>query len=523
MSCHLACLSVASHWPLNRSRRVPIGRLLVCCLTASLLGCGGSNESTDSSQTASTAQASTAKDTQDAADDPPIEVPDGTPDELFAFMEQMETEQLGASEDDEVAAGEADSGDGAAENDAQVRAIRRVMRTRVAACDKILQRDVPEDTRLKAIRYKLDALRTLAAIVPADWQKPLEEYADQLRAGSDGFLRRMADATMFQDQVNDFLSEGAADPDTILQALDKLLANEQAGPETLSATRDAFGWLFQNGNVELAADGFRRIGQRFQSHEDATVSEEADSLLSQAINIRLTQLAKSAMEGDASALQKLLDEMKLLLQPENNDPRILAFAMQTAQFLEFSGHYAEARDAYRLIAERFGKASEDDPGLADNVKRSVELAERRLDLIGKPVKIEGIRLGGRSFDWSEYQGKWVVVAFWTTWHNDWQAELQNINAAIGPFRDPPVEVVTISLDDDRNALEIYLKETPSPWPVVVNPDPLAAGFENANAVRCGVEAVPFIMLVDPQGNVVDIHLLGSRLAEALNRALASAR
>jgi hypothetical protein len=113
----------------------------------------------------------------------------------------------------------------------------------------------------------------------------------------------------------------------------------------------------------------------------------------------------------------------------------------------------------------------------------------------------------------------VVVAFWATWHQDWQNELRSINAAVGPFRDPAVEVVTISLDDERNALERYLKENRTAWPVLVNPDPLAAGFENANAVRCGVEAIPFVLLVNPEGNVVDIHLLGQRLVDTLNREL----
>ena len=50
---------------------------------------------------------------------------------------------------------------------------------------------------------------------------------------------------------------------------------------------------------------------------------------------------------------------------------------------------------------------------------------------------------------------------------------------------------------------------------VVDPDPTSAGFENPNAVRCGVEAVPFILLVNPQGEVVDIHLMGDRLSAAL--------
>ena len=108
-----------------------------------------------------------------------------------------------------------------------------------------------------------------------------------------------------------------------------------------------------------------------------------------------------------------------------------------------------------------------------------------------------------------------VVCFWTTWHEGWLAEVENLRKAIGAYQDPFVEVVAISLDDDRNLLERFLKEHPTYWPVLVNPDPTTAGFENPNALRCGVEAVPFILLVDPQGRVVDVHLMGERLPAAL--------
>ena len=40
---------------------------------------------------------------------------------------------------------------------------------------------------------------------------------------------------------------------------------------------------------------------------------------------------------------------------------------------------------------------------------------RRLDLVGKPMSVEGNLLGGEKFDWSLYAGKVVLVDFWATW------------------------------------------------------------------------------------------------------------
>ena len=229
-------------------------------------------------------------------------------------------------------------------------------------------------------------------------------------------------------------------------------------------------------------------------------------------------MAAAVVEERPQALEQLFSRLEQLLSAENDtDPNLLAYAMQTAQLLEFTGNVNEALKSYRLIGERLQDHA--DAALVRDVKRSVELAERRLGLIGQPLAIEGAQLSGNALDWSTYRGKWVLVCFWATWHDQWPKELENIRQSIEPYRDPPVAVVSISLDNDRNPLERFLKENPAPWPVLVNPDPLAGGFENPNAVRCGVEAVPFILLVNPEGIVVDLHLMGQRLPTALAKHL----
>jgi hypothetical protein len=441
----------------------------------------------------------------------PIPVPEGTPEELFAFINDLDREldvHPSDSPDDDTP----DSSSGTR----QAIALRRVMEARVAACDKILARQVPEETRLKAIMIQLDAIRTLLALDPEGMAERFDEYTRRIANGADPLLSRIARATRFQAEVNRSLSGGKGEPsaDELIAQLQTLLDDPQAGPETLNASREAAGWLLQNGELATATRAFRSIGRRFANHPDATLADEGKSLISQSINLELTGLAKGVAEQRPEAIEQLLAKLQELLSSEGSgDQDILAYAMQTAQLLEFTGHVNEALQAYRLVAQRF----QDDPdaALAAHVKRSVALAERRLGLVGKPLQIDGAQLSGNAFDWQGYRGQWVLVCFWAAWHQEWLTEVKNIVQSIAAYRDPAVSVVAISLDDDRNLLERFLKEHPAPWPIVINPDPTAAGFENPNAVRCGVEAVPFIVLVNPQGIVVDVHLMGDRLAAAL--------
>ena len=58
-----------------------------------------------------------------------------------------------------------------------------------------------------------------------------------------------------------------------------------------------------------------------------------------------------------------------------------------------------------------------------------------------------------------------------------------------------------------------------PWPTVVSADPNTRGMKTPLAIDCGIEFIPFIVLVGRDGNVAALNVrgeeLGPRLAELL--------
>lgn len=496
--------------------------LLVCSLLALHAGCRGSSESSgdkadasNSTSSASTSDASSSGDSKSSAglaEEPPLDaLPDGNAEELFAFLRTSEEKELGPEDSD---ADSPDSGGEAAEPAKdQGPVLRKLMRTRVAVCDKILSKQVPDETQMRALGIKLDALRTLTALDSDRYKAPFLALVDQLSKSGNPLMARMAKATQFQSRVNEYLSFGKESPDVVLGELKTLLSDDQVGPETLDATRDAMGWIFQSGNVDMAASGFRMIGEKFQDNADENLSGEGRSLVSQAMRIQLTQISREVADGKEGSLDRLREALGTLLQPEKLDPNVLGYAMQTAQFLEFYGHPSESLKAYDQIQARF--ANDSDQNIVATIGHTIDLARKRLTLVGAPIQLEGVTLGGDAFDWSKYQGKWVVVVFWTTWQQNILEEIDRIRDAVRESESESIEVVMVNLDDDRNALERFLKEHPIGWKILVQADPNAAGFENPNALRCGVEAVPFVLLVDTEGKVSEIHLMGDRLKKAL--------
>ncbi|MCA9167122.1 MAG: TlpA family protein disulfide reductase [Planctomycetales bacterium] len=488
-------------------RREVAGVMLVTLgfLGTTLCGC---SKSPDGGAVA-TADADADATPETVAEEPPIEVPDGTPEELFEFMEQTEIKELGAPEDE---------GDAAAptpDQEALGRAIRRVMRVRLDACDKILAKQIPDETRTRAIRLRLEALRTLSAVDPDQYSSQYDSYVKELLSGSDPFLARLAKATQFQNEVMEVVSEGGENVDALLTQLKAVLDDPDAGPEVMDMTRDAVSWLFERGQVEVATEGYRLIGKRFENNADQNVSDEARMLLSQATYNNLKRLTQAVSEDKEGSVPALLDALNAVLAEADNDPNSPAYAMQTAQFLEFSGNFAEAKQAYERIRERYAQATDNE--LARDIGTSVDLALKRLNLIGTDLTLQGVQLNGQPFDWSTYRGKPTLVCFWTTWHQGWPQFADEIRAAIAQHAGGDVQVVAISLDDSRSTLETYIRENPTAWTILVNPDPQAAGFENPNAIKCGIEMIPFVMLVDADGKVIDIHLAQQRLVDALSK------
>ena len=159
--------------------------------------------------------------------------------------------------------------------------------------------------------------------------------------------------------------------------------------------------------------------------------------------------------------------------------------------------------------------------IAKPVEAKVEVAEH--PLIGKPAPDflldvldgpEKIRTVARA----DLLGKVVLIDFWATWCPPCLAELPDIQKLIEGYGKDKKEVVVLALSIDRTeagdlkearaTVEAKLKEmkltlaADGPNPVgLIALDPL-----NKISDRYGVQAIPFVVLVDPKGVVRAVHV-----------------
>jgi thiol-disulfide isomerase/thioredoxin len=115
------------------------------------------------------------------------------------------------------------------------------------------------------------------------------------------------------------------------------------------------------------------------------------------------------------------------------------------------------------------------------------------------------------------KGKIVLIDFWATWCGPCRAELPNVIATYGKYHDKGFEIIGVSLDSDREKLDSFLKQQNGmTWPQFFD----GKGWSNELAVKYGVEAIPFTVLVGADGKIIGTNLRGEALGEAVGNALA---
>ena len=186
--------------------------------------------------------------------------------------------------------------------------------------------------------------------------------------------------------------------------------------------------------------------------------------------------------------------------PQSDEaPQALLYLASTN---EMNGREVEARPYYARLAEQY-------PATEWGKKAAGSL--RRLDLVGKPVALKGVDLRGQSVDTTQYRGKTLLVMFWATWAQPAKRDLPDLAKLYAKYNAKGFEVVAVNLDNEKADLDAFLKATPYPWPELFE----AGGMESRLATEFGVISLPTMILVDPDGKVVNRSLRTSGELEIL--------
>lgn len=122
---------------------------------------------------------------------------------------------------------------------------------------------------------------------------------------------------------------------------------------------------------------------------------------------------------------------------------------------------------------------------------------------------------GKTINIKKLKGKIIVLDFWASWCGPCRKEIPNVKKVYAEYKDKGIQFLSVSIDAKKEAWTKALKEEQMPWMQGWTPD---AGKSVMNTYQFG--GIPFIILIDKEGNIYRKNLRGEDIKNAIDDCLA---
>ncbi|WP_165871502.1 TlpA disulfide reductase family protein [Flaviaesturariibacter flavus] len=154
--------------------------------------------------------------------------------------------------------------------------------------------------------------------------------------------------------------------------------------------------------------------------------------------------------------------------------------------------------------------------LADMEEYARHLARMR---IGDELPDFSMRdTAGREVSLSSFRGKWVLLDFWGSWCLPCRLESGNLVKAFSRFKERNFTILSVAIEPQKSYRKYWMeaiRDDSLTWTHVAD----FKFWDSKVLKRFGVQAIPFNLLIDPQGRVVARYLRGERLFARLDQYL----
>jgi thiol-disulfide isomerase/thioredoxin len=161
-------------------------------------------------------------------------------------------------------------------------------------------------------------------------------------------------------------------------------------------------------------------------------------------------------------------------------------------------------------------AAGSDPRLAEAASSTLERKEKQAELRKKPVDLKFTAVDGQPVDLANLRGKVVLIDFWASWCGPCMGEMPNVVSTYGKLHEKGFEILGISLDQEKEAMEGALKKQNMTWMQYFD----GAGWQNKISTSFGIQSIPAAWLIDKKGMLRQTNLRGDALGEAVEKLLA---
>ncbi len=242
-----------------------------------------------------------------------------------------------------------------------------------------------------------------------------------------------------------------------------------------------------------------------QSSPDLTKLEQEFSVASANQDIvRITELQNEYMR----IITKGHDQVAAILKDEPPSLGLINILQQN-NLLDRDKYY----DLYISTAEKFRKEW---PEYQVSKEFVATVDKMKVTAIGQiSPEIEMPDPNGQMIKLSSLRGKYVLVDFWAKWCGPCRRENPNVVKAYNKYKDKGFEVFGVSLDRNKEDWIQAIQEDGLTWTQVSD----LKYFDSQAANDYNITAIPFSILLDPQGKIIAKNLRGAALDKKLEEVL----
>ncbi len=405
---------------------------------------------------------------------------------------------------------------GLSNQDEAIAEMQRIIQAKLEASRRLVENpDASPEQRTVGKRGELQALSHLASSGSLKAAEELEAIATAGLASDEPTVVSDSRLVLIGFALEALQNGKDAAPQRIVDLVEQHSpTNETADVPAMMVMGQARELLAQYGHIDEAKRVREAILKSFANSSDPDVAMMAAKLAGAVQFDGIDKLRADAIADKSvdvavwtAAAQQLIDESRDLLTVQ--------YLASTALELEGTNNSPLAAATYELLAKNFANSSE---SLGREVAVAIDANESRQAIIGSPFDVKLPSLEGETIEMSDYIGRVVLLPFWAA---EFPASMQLFPNLIELREQHPNDIVIVGVNLDSRADErtANAKEKLG-FPSLHSATDPSAEVPNPLVKKFGMVSMPFLVVLDRDGNVADICFTQRKLNEAIAKSLA---